>query len=134
MASACSRTGPKDDDCTKVQTGGPDENLGFNEIVISKDETIGIVDGSGAICDPKGLNRDGITRLATTCVAVSNFNRSKLGADGFKVLINDLDVTFPDRNLLREEPETCPIKKCRQEASRHPEGTTADFLSTWATL
>lgn len=32
---------------TKVQTGGPDGDLGSNEIKISKDRTVGIVDGSG---------------------------------------------------------------------------------------
>ncbi len=36
------------------------------------------------------------------------------------------------RNLLREQLKTCPIKKCRQEASNRPESTTADFLSTRA--
>jgi glutamate dehydrogenase len=32
---------------TKLQTGGPDGDLGSNEIKISKDKTIAIVDGSG---------------------------------------------------------------------------------------
>merc|ERR1719181_1284178 len=37
---------------TKFQTGGPDGDLGSNEILISKDKTIGIVDGSGVLYDP----------------------------------------------------------------------------------
>jgi hypothetical protein len=32
-----------------VQTGGPDGDLGSNEIKISKDKTIGVVDGSGVL-------------------------------------------------------------------------------------
>lgn len=35
-----------------VQTGGPDGDLGSNEIKISKDKTIAIVDGSGVLYDP----------------------------------------------------------------------------------
>ncbi len=31
--------------CSKIQTGGPDGDLGSNEILISHDKTIGIVDG-----------------------------------------------------------------------------------------
>ena len=37
----------QESNCTKFQTGGPDGDLGSNEIKISKDKTIGVVDGSG---------------------------------------------------------------------------------------
>lgn len=37
----------REEDCTKVQIGGPDGDLGSNEILISKDKTIAIVDKSG---------------------------------------------------------------------------------------
>jgi hypothetical protein len=35
--------------CATLQTGGPDGDLGSNEIKISKDKTIGVVDGSGVL-------------------------------------------------------------------------------------
>jgi glutamate dehydrogenase len=38
---------------TKIQTGGPDGDLGSNEILISKDSTLAIVDGSGVLYDPE---------------------------------------------------------------------------------
>jgi len=88
--------GLREEDCTKVQTGGPDGDLGSNEILISKDKTIGIVDGSGVIYDPKGLDRPELVRLAEERVPVSEFDSSKLGADGFKVLIGDMNITLPD--------------------------------------
>eukprot|EP00992_Anisonema_acinus_P012576 TRINITY_DN8201_c1_g2_i1.p1 TRINITY_DN8201_c1_g2~~TRINITY_DN8201_c1_g2_i1.p1 ORF type:complete len:225 (-),score=22.78 TRINITY_DN8201_c1_g2_i1:94-768(-) len=44
--------------CTKFMTGGPDGDLGCNEIRISKDKIIGIVDGSGVLYDPAGLDRE----------------------------------------------------------------------------
>ena len=39
----------------KLQTGGPDGDLGSNEILLSNEKYISIVDGSGVICDPNGL-------------------------------------------------------------------------------
>lgn len=39
--------GKREEEMTKVQTGGPDGDLGSNEIKISKDRTIAVVDGSG---------------------------------------------------------------------------------------
>ncbi len=37
----------KEEEMTKVQTGGPDGDLGSNEIKVSRDRTIAVVDGSG---------------------------------------------------------------------------------------
>lgn len=37
---------------------GPDGDLGSNEIKISKDQTIGIVDGSGVLYDPDGIDKE----------------------------------------------------------------------------
>jgi len=70
--------------------------LGSNEILISKEKTIGIVDGSGVVYDPLGLNREELVRLAENRLCVSNFTRAKLSPQGFMVLISDLDITLPD--------------------------------------
>jgi len=88
--------GVDESECTKVQTGGPDGDLGSNEILISKDKTVAIVDGSGVIYDPVGLDRPELIGLATRRVPVANFNKSKLSPMGFMVLVEDLDVTLPD--------------------------------------
>jgi glutamate dehydrogenase len=81
---------------TKLQTGGPDGDLGSNEIKISKDKTIAIVDGSGVIYDPEGLNRKELERLAHARKMVVHFDRSLLSPKGFLVLIDDQDITLPD--------------------------------------
>jgi len=81
---------------TKCQTGGPDGDLGSNEVLCSKDKTLSIVDGSGVVYDPAGLNRTELVRLATLRVPVKNFNRSLLGAGAFLVTVDDKDVTLPD--------------------------------------
>jgi glutamate dehydrogenase len=88
--------GVREEDCTKIQTGGPDGDLGSNEILISKDKYLGIVDGSGVLYDPNGLDRTELLRLAKARATVSNFARARLSSQGFLVLINDLDVTLPD--------------------------------------
>jgi glutamate dehydrogenase len=80
----------------KMQTGGPDGDLGSNEILISKDKTIGIVDGSGVLMDPVGLDRPELERLATERLMVDSFDTSKLSDNGALVLITDTDVTLPN--------------------------------------
>jgi len=81
---------------TKFQTGGPDGDLGSNEILVSKDKTIGIVDGSGVLYDPAGLNREELVRLAKQRVMVKEYNKALLGKDGFLVLVEEKGVTLPD--------------------------------------
>jgi len=81
---------------TKVQTGGPDGDLGSNEILCSKDRLLAIVDGSGVLYDPAGLNRAELVRLAQERVTVKNFSRDLLGPDGFLVTIDETNVTLPD--------------------------------------
>ncbi len=49
--------GIAEDSVTKFQTGGPDGDLGSNEVLVSQDRTIGIVDGGGVLYDPDGLSR-----------------------------------------------------------------------------
>ncbi len=86
----------KEENITKIQTGGPDGDLGSNEILISKDKTIAIVDGSGVLYDPNGINRDELTRLAKKRVMVDKFNRDYLSKVGFFISINDKEITLPD--------------------------------------
>jgi len=80
---------------TKFQTGGPDGDLGSNEIKISKDKTLAIVDGSGVLCDPNGIDRTELLRLANERIMVSNFDMSKLSKEGFRVLVTEKSVTLP---------------------------------------
>lgn len=76
------KLGLKESECTKFQTGGPDGDLGSNEIKISCDRTIAIVDGSGVIYDPSGLDRQELLLLASKRRMIANFDLSKLGTLG----------------------------------------------------
>jgi len=91
------KLGLKENEVTKMQTGGPDGDLGSNEIKISSDRTIGIVDGSGVLYDPNGINRSELLRLANSRATVSQFDLGKLSAGGFRVLIDDNNVKLPGK-------------------------------------
>jgi glutamate dehydrogenase len=90
----------KEAECTKLQTGGPDGDLGSNEIKISSDKTIAIVDGSGVLYDAQGINREELTRLANQRSMISNFDASKLSCQGFRVLVDEQNVTLPDGTVV----------------------------------
>lgn len=85
----------KEEAITKVMTGGPDGDLGSNEILISRDRILSIIDGSGVLFDPQGINRRELTRLAKKRVPVENFNKDFLSEDGFLVKVKDQKVTLP---------------------------------------
>lgn len=108
--------GLREKDVTKVQTGGPDGDLGSSaytslltvypctlltmlvfsdEILLSSDKTVAIIDGSGVLADPAGLNRDELIRLAKARVPVGNFDKSKLSKDGYLVKVEDQDLKLP---------------------------------------
>lgn len=63
--------------------------------MLSNDKTIAIIDGSGVIYDPTGLNRPELIRLAKARIPIENFNISLLSADGYRVLVDDQDITLP---------------------------------------
>ena len=46
------KLGHEQSECTKFITGGPDGDLGSNEIEMGKEKIVGIVDGSGVLYDP----------------------------------------------------------------------------------
>ncbi|EJU02932.1 NAD-dependent glutamate dehydrogenase [Dacryopinax primogenitus] len=94
--------GLKEKDVTKVQTGGPDGDLGSNEILLSSDRTIAIIDGSGVLADPAGINRQELIRLAKLRIPVSNFDRSKLSKEGYLVMVEDQDVKLPSGEIVQD--------------------------------
>lgn len=90
---------------TKFQTGGPDGDLGSNEILVSKDKTIGIVDGSGVGYAKDGLNRPELVRLAKARLPIAHYNRELLGPEDFVIPIEQLDITLPDGSTWRSGVE-----------------------------
>jgi glutamate dehydrogenase len=87
---------------TKMQTGGPDGDLGSNEIKLGNERTVGVVDGSGVLFDPAGIDHAELVRLASHWprLPVEKFDRAKLSPGGFLVLVSDTDVRLPDGTVV----------------------------------
>ncbi|QRV92303.1 glutamate dehydrogenase (NAD+) [Ceratobasidium sp. AG-Ba] len=94
--------GLKEKDVTKVQTGGPDGDLGSNEILLSSDKTVAVIDGSGVLADPVGINREELVRLAKARKMISHFDKSKLSKDGYMVLCEQHDVKLPSGEVIAD--------------------------------
>ncbi|KAI0181002.1 NAD-specific glutamate dehydrogenase-like protein [Hypoxylon sp. FL1284] len=84
----------------KMQTGGPDGDLGSNEILLSNEKYTSIVDGSGVLVDPNGLDKDELIRLAKKRAMISQFDTSRLSKDGFRVLCDESNVTLPNGEVV----------------------------------
>lgn len=86
----------------KFQTGGPDGDLGSNEILLSTDNEVyvGLLDGSGVICDPKGIDKEELINLAKQRKMIINFDKKKLSKAGFIVSTEDMDVMLPNGAIV----------------------------------
>ena len=80
--------------------GGPDGDLGSNEILLSSDKTVSVIDGSGVAHDPKGLDREELRRLARARQTISHFDTSKLSPEGYMVLVDDRNVRLPSGEVV----------------------------------
>jgi glutamate dehydrogenase len=85
---------------TKFQTGGPDGDLGSNEILRSKEKYMGLVDISGVVYDPAGVNKAELVRLAKARDTIDKFDTSKLSSRGFLVKSSDTNVKLPDGTVV----------------------------------
>ncbi|RPA83364.1 NAD-specific glutamate dehydrogenase [Ascobolus immersus RN42] len=94
------RKGLNPSELRKMQTGGPDGDLGSNEILLSNEKYIAIVDGSGVLCDPNGIDRDELISLAKRRKMINHFNKEKLSPEGYIVLVDDKDVTLPTGEVV----------------------------------
>ncbi|OAR00895.1 hypothetical protein LLEC1_00650 [Akanthomyces lecanii] len=84
----------------KMQTGGPDGDLGSNEILLGNEKWTAIVDGSGVLADPNGLDKDELVRLAKKRAMISEYDMSKASKDGYRVLCEDNNVTLPNGEVI----------------------------------
>ncbi|KAG8732549.1 NAD-dependent glutamate dehydrogenase [Ceratobasidium sp. 414] len=94
--------GLKEKDVTKVQTGGPDGDLGSNEILLSSDKTVAVIDGSGVLADPVGIDRAELVRLAKARKMIMHFDKSKLSKDGYMVLCEQHDIKLPSGEVIAD--------------------------------
>jgi len=99
------KLGWREETTTKFQTGGPDGDLGSNEILLSREKMLAVVDGSGVLYDPCGIDRIELARLAEKRLTVKNFDRTKLSPQGFFVSVSDRDIVLPDGTAVHNGTE-----------------------------
>lgn len=86
-------------ECTKFITGGPDGDLGSNEVLMGTEKIVGIVDGSGVLYDPEGLDRTALLELVDKRQMVEHF-KGALSAGGFMVKVGETNVKLPDGTIV----------------------------------
>jgi glutamate dehydrogenase len=84
----------------KMQTGGPDGDLGSNEILLGNEKWTAIVDGSGVLADPNGLDREELLRLARKRAMIVEYDLSKLSKDGYRVLCDESNIKLPNGEVV----------------------------------
>jgi glutamate dehydrogenase len=80
-------------------TGGPDGDLGSNEILMGNEKIIGVIDGSGVLFDPEGIEREALVQLAKSRRMVQSFNGT-LSPNGYLVLVSDENYKLPDGRVV----------------------------------
>jgi glutamate dehydrogenase len=70
-------------------------SFSVDEILLANDKTVAVIDGSGVLADPHGIDRTELIRLAKLRIPVSNFSVEKLSKSGYLVKVEDQDIKLP---------------------------------------
>ena len=99
--------GEREEELNLMMTGGPDGDLGANQIQCYKGKICLIIDGGSVLFDPEGLDREALTRLAMMRnsrprVNSLAFPADKLSKNGFRVPIESGNLALPDGSVVRD--------------------------------
>lgn len=97
----------REEELNLMITGGPDGDLGANQIQCYKGKICLIIDGGSILFDPEGLDKKELMKLAfmrnTSPRANSlSFPVEKLSNKGFMVPIGSTNVSLPDGSLVED--------------------------------
>ncbi|OGR28162.1 MAG: NADP-specific glutamate dehydrogenase GdhA [Desulfobacterales bacterium RIFOXYA12_FULL_46_15] len=99
--------GCKEEELNLMMTGGPDGDLGSNEIQCYEGKICLIIDGGSVLFDPDGLDKKELMKIAFMRHTSPRMNSlgypaEKLGPDGFKVLLKGKNITLPDGTFIED--------------------------------
>ncbi len=102
-----SHFGAKEDELNLMMTGGPDGDLGANEIQCYKGKICLIIDGGSILFDPEGLDKKelmklGFMRNSSPRANSLAFPDDKLSAKGFKVPLKGKNIPLPDGSIVED--------------------------------
>lgn len=97
----------KEEELNLAITGGPDGDLGANEIQSYKGKICLIADGGSILFDPKGLDKKELQKLAFNRGSNPRLNsmaypENKISAKGFRVPLRGENITLPDGTFIEE--------------------------------
>ncbi|EDO08524.1 Glutamate/Leucine/Phenylalanine/Valine dehydrogenase family protein [Babesia bovis T2Bo] len=95
-----------EEEVTRFLTGGPDGDLGSNALLCSKTKTLTVIDKSGVLHDPEGLDINELQRLAANRLkglptSAMHYNEALLSDKGFKVPEDAVDMVLPDGTKVK---------------------------------
>ncbi|MFO7751832.1 MAG: NAD-glutamate dehydrogenase [Desulfobacteraceae bacterium] len=102
-----SHYGAKEQDLNLMMTGGPDGDLGANEIQCYKGNICLVIDGGSILFDPDGLDKKELMKIAFMRHSDPRadslaFNTEKLGERGFMVPLKSGNVQLPDGTVAED--------------------------------
>lgn len=94
-------------DLNLMITGGPDGDLGANEIQCYKGKICLIIDGGSILFDPEGLNKKELLKLAFSRNSVPRQNslsypKECLSEQGFMISLADSNQSMPDGTVVED--------------------------------
>lgn len=108
---------PRKESFTIKMTGGPDGDVGGNEIKIlireygENAKIVGIADHSGCAEDPDGLDHEELLRLFEQELCISNFSASRIGPNGILHLC-DTEEGIKARNTMHNRLKADAFVPC----------------------
>ncbi len=99
--------GDREEDLPLMMTGGPDGDLGANQIQCYKGKICLLIDGGSILFDPQGLDKKELMKIAFMRHSSPRANsllfpREKLSKDGFQVPLQGKNVILPDGTRVEE--------------------------------
>jgi glutamate dehydrogenase len=96
-----------EEDLNLMMTGGPDGDLGANQIQCYKGKICLIIDGGSILFDPEGLDKKELTNIgfmrnSSPRVNSLAFDDSKLSNAGFKVPLDGKNIELPDGTMIED--------------------------------
>jgi glutamate dehydrogenase len=90
-----------------MMTGGPDGDLGSNEIQCYKGKICLIIDGGSILFDPDGLDKKELMKIAFMRHSSPRANSlsypvDKIGPQGFQVPLRGKNISLPDGTLVED--------------------------------